>query len=332
MIPDGRVACGVDSLCRIAQVPHTEAQERQPTDGAGRCWDKWSVTSRAGGRWIFRAALLWGLVVFLTGCEQESPSLDVDPALLIELEGALRTAWLADGCSGVQSRLSGATMVPGDEKTCTVSTLPGDWTPTKAVLAQDGGFGFTSGVTPMGQYLHVWDRSGGGWRLSLVARVQIPVEGTPGSPFFLDAGYSRVKSSLYHKALRVAMLKADRDMARFALTFGHEAVLDTHLSVDGTWLDEWSDASSELGGQFAPEVTTWVPVRGRLAGSGDLGYTYGFRTIRSGVQDAVSTPYVRMWRAKADSTWEVVFNIDFAHETVPQPAESGADPSKPLGD
>ena len=52
---------------------------------------------------------------------------------------------------------------------------------------------------------------------------------------------------------------------------------------------------------------TWEPLNAFISESGDLGYTYGIYTLKSGEEESQGT-YVSIWRIGMDGEYELVFD------------------------
>jgi uncharacterized protein (TIGR02246 family) len=113
---------------------------------------------------------------------------------------------------------------------------------------------------------------------------------------------------------------ADADLERFAEMVAPDAVFF------GGGIIEGRDAVARGWAPFfepdAPVSLRWRPVHGEVAGSGDLGYTWGefTRTVRDGegLEAVFSGSYVTVWRRGDDGRWRAVLDIG----TPPEPVQS----------
>ena len=113
------------------------------------------------------------------------------------------------------------------------------------------------------------------------------------------------------------LFKLEGDFAKAVAEHGHAAFV-TYFAEDGVELDEGGGITSreEIAKQPEwPEGTTlaWTPVRGDMAASGDLGYTYGTYVFKSKNKDGniVSTygKYMSVWKKQKDGSWKVVVDM-----------------------
>jgi len=113
------------------------------------------------------------------------------------------------------------------------------------------------------------------------------------------------------------LFKLEGDFAKAVAEHGHAAFV-SYFAEDGVELDEGGGITSreEIAKQPEwPEGTTlaWTPVRGDMAASGDLGYTYGTYVFKSKNKDGniVSTygKYMSVWKKQKDGSWKVVVDM-----------------------
>ena len=154
------------------------------------------------------------------------------------------------------------------------------------------------------------------WTVEFAAATRHPAAARPGLATYAGLGWVRARRKLYQESSRVAMLKADRDMAAVSMDVGTRAAFagalaDSVLDLPDGQLP--ASGSAEVLARLAlmPGVVTWVPVGGAIAAAGDLGYTYGLQTVRPIAPDTVvqSRAYLRIWRAQPDSTWQIALNV-----------------------
>ena len=53
---------------------------------------------------------------------------------------------------------------------------------------------------------------------------------------------------------------------------------------------------------------SWEPLRAEIAGSGDLGYTFGRYILREGGAIRAHGVYVSIWKKQADGSWKFVLD------------------------
>jgi len=113
------------------------------------------------------------------------------------------------------------------------------------------------------------------------------------------------------------LFQLEAAFAADAAQHGHDAFLH-YFAEDGVELDDGGGIVSkeEMRRQPAwPEGTslTWTPVRGDMAASGDLGYTYGNYVFKhkdkSGKLVTDYGKYTSIWKKQKDGSWKVVVDM-----------------------
>lgn len=113
------------------------------------------------------------------------------------------------------------------------------------------------------------------------------------------------------------LFKLEADFAKAVAEHGHAAFV-SYFAEDGVELDDGSGFTSrdEIAKQPAwPEGTSlsWTPVRGDMAASGDLGYTYGTYIFKSKDKDGQIVShygkYMSVWKKQKDGSWKVVADM-----------------------
>ena len=195
------------------------------------------------------------------------------------------------------------------------------WEPTVAVVSADGTLGFTSGPyrfspdrspdaeVAHGHYVSVWRRPPGErWRL--VADIGIdhepgavmegPVRTTPGNPE-ATASYATLL-----EAERAEVGCADR------------ATSDVRVYRSGRAPAEGVALACEL-----VESTTGMgisdPTGGEIAGSGDLGFTYGTLEGESPTAGPSRFAYLHIWRRESTG-WHVLVDVALPWPETPPPS------------
>jgi ketosteroid isomerase-like protein len=122
---------------------------------------------------------------------------------------------------------------------------------------------------------------------------------------------------------RDLLFQLEGEFAKAVAQHGHAAFV-TYFAEDGVELEDGGGASTreDIRKQPAwPEGTTltWTPVRGYMAASGDLGYTYGSYVFTSKDKDGKMVPsygkYMSVWRKQKDGSWKVV--VDMGNSSPP---------------
>jgi ketosteroid isomerase-like protein len=116
--------------------------------------------------------------------------------------------------------------------------------------------------------------------------------------------------------LLTGVMEADRAFARSVAEQGLEAWVAA-FSDDGSMIPASGPVTSgheAIRAAMAPAFATpgfsivWEPLGGEVAGSGDLGYTYG--DYESGVEGALTRGrYVTVWRRSSDGKWKVIADL-----------------------
>jgi ketosteroid isomerase-like protein len=113
------------------------------------------------------------------------------------------------------------------------------------------------------------------------------------------------------------LFKLEADFAKAVTEHGH-AAFATYFAEDGVELDDGGgintrDAISKQPPWPEGTSLTWTPVKGDMAASGDLGYTYGNYIFKSKNKDGhiVSSygKYMSVWRKQKDGSWKVVVDM-----------------------
>jgi ketosteroid isomerase-like protein len=118
-------------------------------------------------------------------------------------------------------------------------------------------------------------------------------------------------------AALAALLDADRAFATATQEKGSPAAYEAVLTDDVRLLR--ASRQPVLGKEAArallaenPMPTTWEPLGGGIATSGDLGYTYGFvKRHEEGPESPwINTSnYLRVWRKEKDGPWKLAFEV-----------------------
>ncbi|MBI3474618.1 MAG: nuclear transport factor 2 family protein [Acidobacteria bacterium] len=113
------------------------------------------------------------------------------------------------------------------------------------------------------------------------------------------------------------LFKLEAEFAQAVAEHGHAAFV-SYFAEDGVELDNGGGITSrdEIAKQPAwPEGTslTWTPVRGDMAASGDLGYTFGNYVFKSKDKDgkivASYGKYMSVWKKQKGGAWKVVVDM-----------------------
>lgn len=137
--------------------------------------------------------------------------------------------------------------------------------------------------------------------------------------FLLLVCFAAVSSAKKEKSVQGSelLVQLEAQFAADVVQHGHDAFL-THFAEDGVEVVD--------GGSFDnleamrkqppwPEGTslTWTTVKAEMAGSGDLGYTYGNYVFTSKNKEGKLVPsygkYTSIWRKQKDGQWKVVVDM-----------------------
>ncbi len=113
------------------------------------------------------------------------------------------------------------------------------------------------------------------------------------------------------------LFRLEAEFAQAVAEHGHAAFV-SYFAEDGVELDDGGGITTrdQIAKQPAwPEGTSlsWTPVRGDMAASGDLGYTYGNYIFKSKNKDGkiVSSygKYISVWKKQNDGSWKVAVDM-----------------------
>jgi ketosteroid isomerase-like protein len=207
------------------------------------------------------------------------------------------------------------------------------WYPVHAEVSLAGDLGFNTGPydfrdkpgdkpVVFGHFATIWKRQAdGSWKAALDLGVTHPEPPAPEAPAIALTGPARVEVSAIPRVdfgtALAALLDADRAFAAATLEKGAPAAYEAVLADDVRLLR--ASRQPVLGKEAArtllaenPMPTTWEPLGGGVATSGDLGYTYGFvKRHEEGPESPwINTSnYLRVWRREKDGPWKLAFEI-----------------------
>jgi ketosteroid isomerase-like protein len=207
------------------------------------------------------------------------------------------------------------------------------WYPVHAEVSLAGDLGFNTGPydyrekpadkpVVFGQFATVWKRQAdGAWKAVLDLGAATPEPPTPLAPAISLAGSAKLEESALPKVdaepARAALLDADRAFAVATQEQGSPAAYEAVMTDDVRLLRasrqpvSGKEASRALLAEN-PMPTTWGPLGGGVARSGDLGYTYGFvKRHEEGPESPwINTSnYLRVWRREKDGPWKLAFEV-----------------------
>lgn len=204
------------------------------------------------------------------------------------------------------------------------------WTPSYAEIARSGDFGYTAGPyrrtgadgqVRFGHHVAVWQKQGKRWLV------------------VVDAGVAHLPPLQVSEPLSYAPPPRPARGAAVDITAGLRALMATDDALIAAWATSGSQAllahATDDLRYFPPGV---LPLAGRgavqaalavsrdelrftqtgagLASSGDLGYTHGRATRKTGPEaPPLSGGYLRVWRRSAAGVWQVALEL----YTMPTP-------------
>lgn len=202
--------------------------------------------------------------------------------------------------------------------------LPGtlDWLPDRGQMSAAGDLGFASGpwlFTPKdpkggpaeGRYVTVWRKAGDGWRVlfdggfgrapagAWDARSHEPLLGIHAC----ERGESMPPGELQLLDLEISgVSEAESHQARIARRLAGTAWLFHAPAVEGAS----DDASRTAALAALPATLQYWPMGAGIAGSGDLGYSYGLSAPAPGA--SADAGYVHIWCRQGDG-WRLALQL-----------------------
>jgi ketosteroid isomerase-like protein len=200
------------------------------------------------------------------------------------------------------------------------------WTPMHAAISADGKLGWSTGPWTFsrdstqkkpdshGEYMSVWRlQSDGSWKAVLDCGIghPAPTRETPAVTYGAPVPGANLGSRPL--AARQSLYQAD---AAFAKLAGAEGVSDAiaHYATDDIIVLREGDqrvtgknaATDSIGSREA--TARMVSNAQSIAGSGDLGYTYG-SFVTGGLANPDSAWYVHVWHRGAAASWKLAFQM-----------------------
>jgi len=200
------------------------------------------------------------------------------------------------------------------------------WTPMHAAISADGKLGWSTGPWTWsrdstqkkpdahGEYMSVWRlQADGSWKAVLDCGVDHPAPGrdTPGVTY----GAPVPGASLGAKPLaaRQSLYQADAGFAKLAGSAGVSDAIERYATEDVIVLrqgDQRVTGRAAARDSIATREATarMVSNAQSVAGSGDIGYTYG-TFVTGGLADPDSAWYVHVWHRGAAASWKLAFEV-----------------------
>jgi ketosteroid isomerase-like protein len=218
-----------------------------------------------------------------------------------------------------------------------------EWFPVHSEVSLAGDLGFNTGPydfrpkpgeapVAWGQFATIWKRQAdGAWKAALDLGTSTPEPAAAPVPAIALSGPARVEESALPKVdaegARAALLDADRALAAATQEKGSAAAYEGVLTDDVRLLRVsrqpvlGRDAARALLAEN-PMPTTWEPLGGGVARSGDLGYSYGFvKKHEEGPESPwINTSnYLRVWRREPNGPWKLAFEVLSPRPQKPKP-------------
>ncbi len=216
------------------------------------------------------------------------------------------------------------------------------WQPIFAEVAASGDLGYSTGPwefrqersdeQPAGQghFISIWKKQPDGrWKVVLDTGISCP----PPAAAFAEwqpapdgAEVEPAAPQIDVVAERAALLAADRALAQASAQAGPASAFVSGITDEARFFR--MELHPLLGRQaiarLLPErdkALTWQPIDAGVAGSGDLGYTYGTSELTSTDGESLeSGVYLRIWKKQAEDAWRIV--VDVANP-IPPAAPAG---------
>jgi len=210
------------------------------------------------------------------------------------------------------------------------------WTPAHAAVSADGKLGWSTGPwtwqrdstqaqpDAQGEYMTVWrQKPDGVWKAVLDCGIghPAPARRTPALTAWLPSRAPGLGSRPL--AARKALYEADAGFARLAAAAGVAEAISHYADDDVIVLREgaqrWRGRATARDSLSRRETRTRVVSNAQnVAGSGDIGYTYG--TFVHGPAAAPDSAwYVHVWHRGPAPAWKLAFEV-----VMPVPAAAGA--------
>jgi ketosteroid isomerase-like protein len=199
------------------------------------------------------------------------------------------------------------------------------WEPAYAEIAADGNLGYTTGpwtfeagegtdrILIHGHYISIWQvQSDGAWKVILDIGNTYPDPFPTGNPVEKRQAGERVDDA-DPDAGREQLLALDRSLSSGPDRIDSLLALadpDIRMYRNGERPARGREAALDLlgltlSGAEEPEGSArWDPLDAGVAGSGDLGYSYGY----AGVSED-STSYLRIWRRRPGGDWKIILDV-----------------------
>lgn len=303
---------------------------------------------------------IWGLVACLAAAAAGAQTIDRQAALdaIVNAERAFAKTSLEKGIrEAFLQFLSDDSIalepdpVSAKETTRARPAGPGylAWYPVAAGVSLAGDLGYTTGPYELrpggkddtrviyGYYSTVWQKQAdGSYKAFLDFGIQSPRSDMNAPVNIRPAVPAKVETSALPKTTGAldSLLAADRAFGKAAEkgdAAAYAAVLADDARLHRTGAQPYvGKAAIQAALAPSPKPSSWAPVGGRVAKSGDFGVTYGKMKRRQSGPDSPwveSDTYAHYWRRQGDGPWKLILEV-----TNPIPPKSPQEkPRKPEG-
>jgi len=200
------------------------------------------------------------------------------------------------------------------------------WTPMHASISADGKLGWSTGPWTWsrdstqkkpdahGEYMSVWRlQSDGSWKAVLDCGVGHPAPQHEMIAVTYSAPVPGANLGSKPLATRQSLYQADANFAKLAGSTGVSEAIERYGTDDIIVLREGEQrvagraaARESIGGREA--TARMVSNAQSVAGSGDIGYTYG-TFVTGGMADPDSAWYVHVWHRGAAASWKLACQV-----------------------
>ncbi len=273
------------------------------------------------------------VIMALAGCGGETVDREAELSAMLAEEVAFGQSSVANGTrAAFLAYLADDSIVfqpdPADGKTVQMESQDNGtltWEPAFAEISADGTLGYTTGpwtytggegagqVLIHGHYISIWKiQADGTWKVILDIGNTYPDPFPTGGPVEKRLAGKPITGT-DPAAARNELLALDRKLS------DAQDRIDSLLSATDPDVRLYRNGERPARGREAcldllgltladmpepAEAIRWDPLDAGVAGSGDLGYSYGY----AGVSED-STSYLRIWRRRPGAEWKIVLDV-----------------------
>jgi len=200
------------------------------------------------------------------------------------------------------------------------------WTPMHAAISADGKLGWSTGPWTWsrdstqkkpdshGEYMSVWrQQSDGSWKAVLDCGIGHPAPPRETPAVTYSAPLASAGAGSHPLGARQSLYQADANFAKVAGAAGVSDAIARYATDDVIVL---RDGDQRVSGRSAArdsiasreDTARMVSNAQSVAGSGDMGYTYG-TFVTGGEADPDSAWYVHVWHRGQAAAWKLAFQV-----------------------